>query len=79
MKCHRGSGGLGVRLNRQHQGMGIDDSGGRRPERGDAGQRRFKFASLIGVQPLQVIDTVADALLQQLLQRPALVIISGDD
>jgi hypothetical protein len=59
--------------------MGVDDAGGRRPQRGDAGQRRFQFPRLTRRQPLQVIDTVAPALLQQTLQRRALGFIGGHD
>ncbi|MNQ55865.1 hypothetical protein D3C85_699690 [compost metagenome] len=79
MERQRPATGFDIALQRQHQPVGIDNPGGRRPQRGDAGQRRFKLPRLIGVQPLQVINAVAPPLFQQHLQGRTLRFNGGDD
>ncbi|MGF6518826.1 hypothetical protein ABH912_006292 [Pseudomonas sp. BT76 TE3572] len=78
MKNRLCAAGLGIRLKRHHQGMGIENSGGRRQERSDTGHCRFKLPHLSGVQPLQVIDAIAPILFQQCPQGHAQSVI-GDD
>lgn len=70
---------LGVTQQGQHQAVGVNDAGGRRPQRGDARQRRLQRSRLGGIEPLQVIHAVAPALLQQTLQAFDLGRIGGDD
>ncbi|MNC01907.1 hypothetical protein D3C75_492680 [compost metagenome] len=59
--------------------MGVDNAGRRRPQRRDAGQRRFKLPGLRAIQPLQVIDTIGTPLLQQALQSRVLLLVGGHD
>ncbi len=77
MKDQRRAPGFGISLQRQHQAMGVDDAGGRRPQRSNARQLRLQRLGVL--QPLQVIDAIAPALLQQTLQGHTLRIIGGDD
>ena len=68
-----------IGLQRQHVGVAVDDSGRRRPQRGDTVDCRFAALHFRAIEPDQVVDAVAPAFFQYGLQGLQLCRLGRDD
>ena len=59
--------------------MAVDDAGGGRVERGDAGEARLQMSRLVPLHPGQPLDTVGEAAGQDRFEGGALLLTGGDD
>jgi hypothetical protein len=62
LECNDAAGIFEIALQRQHEGMPVDDAGLRRIERGDAGQFRLERARGIATDQIQALDAVLYSL-----------------
>ena len=73
------TGVFGVGQQGQHQRVAVDDAGGRRSERGDAGECRFQLAHGVAVEQFELAGAAGQGVAADLLEPADLAVAGGDD